>query len=54
MIGLFFEVEIKSGHRQQYLDHAAALKPDLEAIGSMWVRDRAFCCELIRMEELCE
>jgi heme-degrading monooxygenase HmoA len=33
MIGLFFEVEIKPGHRDQYLDLAAALKPDLEAIG---------------------
>ena len=33
MIGLFFEVEIKPGHRDQYLDLAASLKPDLEAIG---------------------
>lgn len=33
MIGLFFEVQTKSGHREQYLDLAAALKPDLEAIG---------------------
>ena len=32
MIGLFFEVETKPGHREQYLDLAAALKPDLEAI----------------------
>src|SRR6478672_9803402 len=33
MIGLFFEVETKPGHRDQYLDLAASLKPDLEAIG---------------------
>ncbi len=33
MIGLFFEVQTKPGHREQYLDLAAALKPDLEAIG---------------------
>jgi heme-degrading monooxygenase HmoA len=33
MIGLFFEVETKPGHREQYLDLAASLKPDFEAIG---------------------
>jgi heme-degrading monooxygenase HmoA len=33
MIGLFFEVQTKPGHREQYLDLAASLKPDLEAIG---------------------
>lgn len=33
MIGLFFEVQTKPGHRQQYLDLAASLKPELEALG---------------------
>ena len=33
MIGLFFEVQTRPGLREQYLDLAAALKPDLEAIG---------------------
>jgi heme-degrading monooxygenase HmoA len=33
MIGLFFEVETREGHRDQYLDLAAALKPALEATG---------------------
>lgn len=40
MIGLFFEVETKPGHREQYLDLAAALKPDLEAIGGCHFIDR--------------
>ena len=33
MIGLFFEVQTRPGHRDQYLDLAASLKPALEAIG---------------------
>src|SRR5436305_3360984 len=33
MIGLFFEVQTRPGHRDQYLDLAASLKPELE---SMW------------------
>ena len=33
MIGLFFEVQTREGHRDQYLDLAAALKPALEATG---------------------
>ena len=33
MIGLFFEVQTRPGHRDQYLDLAAALKPALEATG---------------------
>ena len=40
MIGLFFEVETKPGHRDQYLDLAASLKPDLEAIGGCRFIDR--------------
>ena len=40
MIGLFFEVQTKPGHRDQYLDLAAALKPDLEAIGGCRFIDR--------------
>jgi len=34
MIGLFFEVQTRPGHRNQYLDLAASLKPDLEAMGA--------------------
>src|ERR1044072_4902923 len=33
MIGLFFEVQTRPGHRDQYLNLAAALKPALEATG---------------------
>ena len=40
MIGLFFEVQTKPGHRDQYLDLAAALKPDLEAMGGCLFIDR--------------
>ena len=40
MIGLFFEVQTKPGHRDQYLDLAASLKPDLEAIGGCRFIDR--------------
>ena len=40
MIGLFFEVQTKPGHRDQYLDLAASLKPELEAIGGCLFIDR--------------
>ncbi len=40
MIGLFFEVQTRPGHRNQYLDLAAALKPDLEAMGGCLFIDR--------------
>ncbi|HMM88496.1 antibiotic biosynthesis monooxygenase family protein [Bradyrhizobium sp.] len=40
MIGLFFEVQTKPGHREQYLDLAASLKPDLEAMGGCLFIDR--------------
>ena len=40
MIGLFFEVQTKPGHREQYLDLAASLKPDLEAMGGCRFIDR--------------
>lgn len=40
MIGLFFEVQTKPGHRDQYLDLAASLKPDLEAMGGCLFIDR--------------
>ena len=40
MIGLFFEVQTRPGHRDQYLDLAASLKPDLEAIGGCRFIDR--------------
>jgi heme-degrading monooxygenase HmoA len=33
MIGLFFEVQTRPGHSDQYLDLAASLKPALEATG---------------------
>src|SRR5262249_8178000 len=33
MIGLFFEVQTRPGHRDQYLDLATSLKPALEATG---------------------
>src|SRR5438132_11005917 len=40
MIGLFFEVQTRPGHRDQYLDLAASLKPDLEAMGGCLFIDR--------------
>jgi len=40
MIGLFFEVQTKPGHRDQYLDLAASLKPELEAMGGCLFIDR--------------
>lgn len=40
MIGLFFEVQTRPGHRDQYLDLAASLKPELEAIGGCLFIDR--------------
>src|SRR5207237_10580051 len=40
MIGLFFEVETRPGRRDQYLDLAVSLKPDLEAMGGCLFIDR--------------
>ena len=40
MIGLFFEVQTRPGHRNQYLDLAASLKPELEMIGGCRFIDR--------------
>jgi heme-degrading monooxygenase HmoA len=40
MIGLFFELQTRPGHRNQYLDLAASLKPDLEAMGGCRFIDR--------------
>ena len=40
MIGLFFEVQTRPGHRDQYLGLAASLKPELEAIGGCLFIDR--------------
>jgi heme-degrading monooxygenase HmoA len=40
MIGLFFEVQTKPGHRDQYLGLAASLKPDLETMGGCLFIDR--------------
>jgi len=40
MIGLFFEVQTKPGHRDQYLGLAASLKPDLETSGGCIFIDR--------------
>ena len=40
MIGLFFEVQTRPGHRDQYLDLAASLKPALEAMGGCLFIDR--------------
>ncbi len=40
MIGLFFEVQTRPGHRDQYLNLAASLKPDLEAMGGCLFIDR--------------
>jgi heme-degrading monooxygenase HmoA len=40
MMSLFFEVEIKPGRTDQYLNLAASLKPELEAIGGCLFLDR--------------
>jgi len=40
MIGLFFEVQTRQGHRDQYLDLAASLKPALDANGGCLFIDR--------------
>ena len=40
MIGLFFEVQTRPGHRDQYLQLAASLKPALEAMGGCLFIDR--------------
>jgi heme-degrading monooxygenase HmoA len=40
MMSLFFEVEIKPGRTDQYLNLAASLKPDLEAVGGCLFLDR--------------
>ncbi|MBR1188903.1 antibiotic biosynthesis monooxygenase [Bradyrhizobium sp. AUGA SZCCT0160] len=40
MIGLFFEVQTRPGRRDQYLNLAASLKPELEAMGGCLFIDR--------------
>ncbi len=40
MIGLFFEVQTREGHRDQYLNLAASLRPELDAIGGCLFIDR--------------
>src|SRR5258706_13436925 len=40
MIGLFFEVQTRPGHRDQYLNLAASLKPELDAMGGCLFIDR--------------
>jgi heme-degrading monooxygenase HmoA len=40
MIALFFEVQTRPGHRDQYLDLAASLKSDLTAMGGCLFIDR--------------
>jgi heme-degrading monooxygenase HmoA len=40
MLSLFFEVEIKTGHTDQYLNLAASLKSELEAMGGCLFLDR--------------
>jgi heme-degrading monooxygenase HmoA len=40
MIGLFFEVQTREGHRDQYLNLATSLKPELEAMGGCVFIDR--------------
>jgi heme-degrading monooxygenase HmoA len=40
MIGLFFEVQTRQGHRDQYLDLAASLRPALDANGGCLFIDR--------------
>jgi heme-degrading monooxygenase HmoA len=40
VIGLFFEVQTRPGHRDQYLDLAASLRPALDAMGGCLFIDR--------------
>ncbi len=40
MIGLFFEVQTRPGHRDQYLELAASLRPALDANGGCLLIDR--------------
>ncbi|WP_315778819.1 MULTISPECIES: antibiotic biosynthesis monooxygenase family protein [unclassified Bradyrhizobium] len=40
MLSLFFEVEVKPGHLDQYLQLAAALRPELDALGGCLFLDR--------------
>ncbi len=40
MIAQFFEVETRVGHRDQYLELAASLRPALDAIGGCLFIDR--------------
>jgi heme-degrading monooxygenase HmoA len=40
MIAQFFEVQIREGHADQYLDLAASLRPALEAMGGCLFIDR--------------
>jgi len=40
MIALFFEVQTRPGHRDQYLTLAASLRPELDAIGGCLFIDR--------------
>jgi heme-degrading monooxygenase HmoA len=40
MIGLFFEVQTRPGHRDQYLDLAASLRPALDTMGGCLFIDR--------------
>ncbi len=40
MIAQFFEVETKPGHRDQYLELAASLRPALDAMGGCLFIDR--------------
>lgn len=40
MIGLFFEVQTREGHRDQYLKLAASLRPELDALGGCIFIDR--------------
>src|SRR5262245_42211886 len=40
MIGLFFEVQSREGHQDQYLNLAASLRPALDAIGGCLFIDR--------------
>ena len=40
MIGIFFEVQTREGHRDQYMNLAASLRPELDAIGGCLFLDR--------------
>ncbi|WP_035654995.1 antibiotic biosynthesis monooxygenase family protein, partial [Bradyrhizobium sp. STM 3809] len=40
MLSLFFEVEVKPGRLDQYLQLAAALRPELDALGGCLFLDR--------------